>query len=349
MQLLQIFKDITSHVQIKSSDFFVSHHNYQIPELPVDVIAQLQKLPQKIQDNYLSSLVQNLIHGIYYDGSLVQEKKQAVKTDYKIRLEKTAFEVDWEFYERLHKNNKGKGSFHPNFRVLRQEADGSLAVQHVGVTLHIQPDHHLQFAERSATVGDLVAVSMPPSQLKLGYYTAIGDAVATPSSPAVRVYFNFSPEGAVAVMKTLTTQLNALKILFTFLVSYNPSNYGGCYSGFLRFYKDSYELVRQVLQTVYAENQSHFQSQVPIFTKVLAPGLALAEEPKQQFRPYESFGRNRCQIVANALLEAHKNGDESPEARMKYILKHLDSLGIELDLSYLNPNSEDIYTLLQLS
>jgi hypothetical protein len=127
-------------------------------------------------------------------------------------------------------------------------------------------------------------------------------------------------------------------------VLYNPSNYGRYDSGILRFDKDSYELVRQVLQTVYAENKLHFQTKVPLFTKILAPGLALAEEPEHKFTPQETFGMNRCQIVANALLEAHKNGDESPEARMKSILKHFNLLGIDLERPYLNPNSEDIYT-----
>jgi hypothetical protein len=77
---------------------------------------------------------------------------------------------------------------------------------------------------------------------------------------------------------------------------------------------------------------------------VLAPGLGLAEKPEQEFLFPEGFGLNRCQIVANALLEAHKNGDQSKEARMKYILKHFEHFKIDLERPYLNPNSEDIYT-----
>jgi hypothetical protein len=66
-------------------------------------------------------------------------------------------------------------------------------------------------------------------------------------------------------------------------------------------------------RSVYAENQLHFRTEVPLFTKLLAPGLALAEEPDCKFAAVESFGMNRCQIVANGLLEAWQNGDESPE------------------------------------
>jgi hypothetical protein len=98
-----------------------------------------------------------------------------------------------------------------------------------------------------------------------------------------------------------------------------------------------------VLRSVYAENKLHFRTEVPLFTKLLAPGLALAEEPDCKFAAVESFGMNRCQIVANGLLEARATGDESPQSRMAFIDKHFSLLGIDWQHSYLNANSEDIY------
>lgn len=342
MQLLEIFQDIANHIRIEPCNFFVSHHNYQVPKLEAELIERLQKLPQEMQDKYLTSLLQNLIYSIYFDGLLVQ--KQLIKIGYKTGLENALFEIDWEFYERLHKNNEGKGSFHPNFRVLRQEVDGSLAVQLFGVTLHIQRERHLQLKDQSATVGNLVAVSMPSSQLKPGYYTAIGDVVSSSDGLPVLIYFNFSPEGAVAFMKGLTTQLNVLKVFFTFLASYNPSYYGGYYSAFMRFNKHDYELIWRVLNEIYIENKSFFQKQVPTFTKTLAPGVGLAEEPEYEFEFLKDFGMNRCTIITNALMKAHNNGDESKKSRMRYILEHFEQLGIDIEHPYLNPNSEDIYT-----
>ena len=78
----------------------------------------------------------------------------------------------------------------------------------------------------------------------------------------------------------------------------------------------------------------------------LAPGLGLAEEPDQKFSEQESFGMNRCQIVANGLLQAWYSGDDSPEKRMKAILEQFSGLGIGLHCPHLNVNSEDIYQLL---
>ena len=116
----------------------------------------------------------------------------------------------------------------------------------------------------------------------------------------------------------------------------------------LYFDKSNYEVVHPVLERVYAEHQSDFQPQVPLFTKLIAPGLAIAEEPDQKFAEKESFGLNRCQIVANGLLEAWHKGDNSPESRMAAILQQFSSLDIELQRPYLNANSEDIYTALKL-
>lgn len=164
----------------------------------------------------------------------------------------------------------------------------------------------------------------------------------------MRVYFNLSPEGAVAVIVSLTRQMNKIKIPFTFKVLYNPSDYERYDSGVLYFERSNYEAIWQVLRSIYAEARSHFRTEVPLFTKLLAPGLGLAEEPDHKFATQESFGMNRCQIVANGLLEARQKGDESPENRMVFIRQHFSLLGIDLKHPYLNANYEDIYTPLDL-
>jgi hypothetical protein len=69
-----------------------------------------------------------------------------------------------------------------------------------------------------------------------------------------------------------------------------PKDYGRHDSGVLYFDKSDYEVVREVLQVLYGENQSYFQPEVPLFTMQLAPGLGLAEEPDQKFADRESFG-----------------------------------------------------------
>jgi hypothetical protein len=149
-------------------------------------------------------------------------------------------------------------------------------------------------------------------------------------------------------MSSLTRQLNDIPIPFTFKALYNPTDYGRCDSGVLYFEKSNYEAVRQVLESVYAQTRGHFHTDVPLFTKLLAPGVGLAEEPDHKFAAQESFGMNRCQIVANGLLKAWHKGDDSPDSRMNAIFQQFSLLGIDWHRSYLNANSEDIYTPLNL-
>ncbi|MBG1267508.1 T3SS effector HopA1 family protein [Nostoc sp. WHI] len=343
-QLLDVLQDIVRKIEIKS-DFSIHHPDYKPLELPFEAIERFQKLPTQMQQKYLSLQLRSFLYGIYYNGSMQSTLAlDGEENDLPLDLENnTVLGVDVGFYKRLHESNFGKGYFDPGWSVLKEETDGSLAVSKGGLRLHIERNKHLQPTEVAAVVGDSVAIQMPKNLVQNGFYMAVSNVASKSHENLVRVYFNFSPEGAVVVMGSLTRRLNAISIFFHFKVLYNPDDYKRYDSGVLYFEKGNYEVVQQVLEAVYAENQSHFQPEVPLFTMQLAPGLGLAEEPDQKFGVQESFGMNRCQIVANGLLEAWYQGDESIEGRMQAIIKQFSSLGIDLQRPYVNANSEDIY------
>ncbi|WP_424100631.1 T3SS effector HopA1 family protein [Moorena producens] len=348
MKPLELIRDITTNIKIQSSNFNVSHDNYKLANVPPELVKQMQKLPNSIQEKYMSSQLINLLYSIYHEGTPLKPKQSKLILDESLGLEQANFEVDWEFCTKLHYNNRGQGSFHPNFKVLRKGSDGNLSVKNLGVILSIDPKRHLRPEEQSVNVGDDVAITMPSSQLRLGYYVAIGNAIYPPGKLSILLYLNFSPEGAFSIINELTAKLNKLEVFFNFLVNYNPANYGGHYSGILRFYREEYTQVSQVIEKIYQDNQSYFKFSIPAFTKKLAPGLGLAEDPEKPFIFLENCSMNRCQIIANALLEAHYKHDESPSARMKYIIKHFENAGIDLERPYINPGSEDIYTPLDI-
>jgi hypothetical protein len=349
--LLNCLQEISDNVRIKSQ-FCIDHPNYQPFELPVEAIERFQSVPTELQEKYLTLQLRNFLYGIYYNGSLKNALAlESDSADLKLHqnLENnTVLGVDLAFYERLHASNCGDGYFAPGWTVRGQESDNTLAVYKDGLTLHIDRDRHLQAIEQSASVGDAVAILMPKNFVQNGFYMAVGNAGPNTYPQTVRVYFNLTPEGAVVVMASLTRQLNAIDVPFTFKVLYNPSDYDRYDSGVLYFERSNYETVRQVLEKIYKETQSHFRAEIPFFTKFLAPGLALAEEPDRKFGTQESFGTNRCQIIANGLLEARRQDDESQQSRMNFILKQFFLLGIDWQHPYLNSNSEDIYTPLDL-
>ena len=346
-QLQSKLQDIVHKVQIQPN-LCVSHPDYQPVELPESAVDYFQQLPLELQLKYLNLQLRSFLYGIYYNGSLkaaLAPNSDATGLALHQNLENnTVLGVDQEFYKQLHASNSGVGYFSPDWRVVWQETDGSLVVAKNSLTLHIDRDRHLQPRTRTATLCDSVAIRMPRNLVQNGFYVAVGNAGVQGDRDIVRVYFNISAEGAVAVMGNITQQLNAILIPFSFKALYNPSDYGRYNCAVLYFEKSHYETVRSVLQTVYLDNQCHFRMQVPLFTKLIAPGLAIAEEPNHKFADLESFGMNRCQLIANALLEAWQQKNESPKARIALIFQHFSHIGIKLQRPYLNANSEDIYS-----
>jgi hypothetical protein len=349
-------QDIASKVQLESN-FCIRHPDYKRLELPPDVVARFQHLPLQLQTKYQSLQLRGFLYGIYYNGSLrkvLVAEADSGKLMLEQNLENNRFQgVDLKFYEQLHNSNRGTDYFDPGWRVLRQEADGTLAAIKDNLTVHIERERHLRLEHQSAVAGDEVSIRLPRNRVQSGFYMAISNvrshARHAPNEPeCVRIYFNLTPNGAIALMDAITTQLNDIAIPFHFKALYNPSDYDRFDSAVLYSDKQDYEAVRQVLQGIYLENRSHFQPEIPLFTKFLAPGLALAEEPDRKFAIKESFGTHRCQIVTNGLLEARDNGDESLESRMTSILQNFSRLGIDVNHPYLNANSEDIYTTLEL-
>lgn len=351
VKLLDSLYEIASNIQIEPN-FCIRHPNYQPFALPSKVADRFGQTSLLLQQKYLTLLLRNFIHGIYYNGSLQTilsvDSDAANYQTYQNNNGNSLVGIDWQFYELLHASNHGIGYFDPNWQVLRQEPDASIAVTKGGLTLYIESDCHLEQPIQSASSGEYVAIWMPKNRLQNGCYVAVSNFGQQQGNPDAdlgvgRIYFNLTPRGAIALMKSLTLKLNAAAIGFSFQVPYNPSAYGRYDSGVLYFERNDYLVVREVLQTVYAEHQHHFQKEVPLFTKFLAPGLGLAEEPTQKFAPQESFGLNRCQIVANALLEAWQKGNNSPQERMSTIQQHFARFSIDLQRPYLNPYSEDIY------
>jgi HopA1 effector protein family len=363
---LQIaLEDIVNQVQIESN-FCIRHPNYQPVELPPSTAERFQKLSADLQSKYLAQMLQGFLYGIYYNGSL--KKALALDNDQKPSqlyqdLENNTFlGVDLDFYDRLHQSNQGQGYFDPGWQIIASETESKtedqteniLVVTKGGLTLHANVETHLSPEAKNATIGDLVAIRLPKNRVQNGFYMAVGNTGARQSDAqerkdvTVRIYFNLTAEGAIAMMTSLTTQLNSLAIPFSFKALYNSADYGRHDSAVLYFDSRHYEVVKQVLETVYSQQQEHFQPEIPLFTKQLAPGLALAEEPDHKFSSKDSFGTNRCQIIANGLLAANQSANNTPASRLNAIAKEFDSLGIELERCYLNANSEDIYTPLNL-
>jgi hypothetical protein len=348
-QILDSLFDIANNIRIEPN-FCIYHPHYQPFALPANIANRFQQNPPSLKHKYLSILLRNFLYGIYYNGSL-----QTVlaannhRSSHLNLIENNSLGVDQDFYEQLHHSNHGTGHYEPNWQILRIEPDGSMAVQKHDLTLYIEPECHLQPQTKLPKVGELISIWMPKNRLQNGCYVAVSNLGMENLDPENidlglgRIYFNVQSSGAIVLMDRLTQALNNEAIAFNFQVLYNPAAYQRYDACILDFQSQNYPTIRNILQTIYQETQTYFQPEIPLFTKYLAPGLGLAEEPKQKFAPQESFGMNRCQIVANALLEAWERRKNAFEERIEIIYQHFAQNLIDLQHPYLNPTSEDIY------
>ena len=344
-----VLQDIATQVQVQPN-FCIQHPTYRAFELPPEMVDRFNQLPALQRLNYLTLHCRSFLYGIYYNASmqaaLLADSAESVQQPKDQFENNTVLGVDPVFFDQLHQSNAGSGYFQPDWAVIRHESDGAIVAQRGGLTLHLNPELHL-VPDATTSVGSYVAVRMPKNLVQNGFYMAVGDAGNhrdTAELQLVRVYFNYSIEGAIEVMHQLTQRLNAVPIPFSFKTLYNPADYSRYDSGVLYIEQADYKAVQPMLQEVYAATQSYFRPEIPLFTKPLAPGVGLAEEPIQKFAEQESFGTNRCQMIAQGLVAAQQANETSAEAKLDHILQSFAHHRIRFDQPYLNPDSEDVYS-----
>jgi HopA1 effector protein family len=349
--LYKTLEDIATNVQIKGG-LEIVHPDYPTPDLPEEFISRIQSLSIELKQKYLATQLRNFLYNVYYNGSSKSVKNIDSQTSTSWK-NSTFLGMDLQFYQQIQANNYGTGYFERDWQLVREEADGTLAVKKNGLTIHITRSAYASSNEdRSVVIGDFVSVKMPHNLVQNGFYVAVGNAGGYDSQlqnldrMLVRSYFHITPDGALCVMESLTQLLNVASIPFHFKVLYNPHDYNRHDTGVLYVQRYYYPHVEIVLGQIHRKHHQHFQPETPLFTKPIAIGLAIAEEPDIRFAESESFGMNRCQIIADGLIDADLRGEIDPLLKLGAIVQSFDRVGIDLTTPFLNPGSVDIYASL---
>jgi hypothetical protein len=246
-----------------------------------------------------------------------------------------------DFVRALSEANSGTGSWELNWSVVARE-DGGVWAQRNGLTVFVPPDAYL--TETPATSFDAsVAVRMPKglsAQLP-GFYLAQGDEPLQPAAGdvLVRLYWHVSAEGAPALVASITSRLNSAHVPFHFKVLNNPDAYRRNDAAILYLTRDDLSRAASSIERIVREVRHHLLPGVPALTKQLAPGLALAEDPRNG----ESFGLHRCRLLAEAFIEAAEREVDEPADLLDAVAERFQQEGIDLSHPYLNPGSIDDY------
>ena len=249
------------------------------------------------------------------------------------------------FVEKLSAANTGTGCWDAGWEV-RMVEPGKAFVCKNGLGLLVERERCQPPGEGPFEAGTRVKLRLPQEMLGIspGYYFALSDREDRPDdrSRQVRLYWNLRAEGAEVFVHAATSLLNEAQIFFKLKVLNDASSYMRCDAGVLYVRKDDFPAVAGILGRLYGEVSRYLKPGVPSFTKPLARGVGLAEDPGQG----ESFGQNRCRLLAEGLIRAHEQGVRALDARLQVVLDCYAAAGVRLERPYLNGDSADDYTFL---
>lgn len=174
-----------------------------------------------------------------------------------------------------------------------------------------------------------------------GFYFAYGEALADQQEDygIVRLYWNVTADGAAPLVGAIMPALNRFAIPFRFKCLYVPELFDRADAAVLYVAKRHYRIVAAILPDVHQAVRAKLRPATPLFSKPLAEGLGFAEDPGNG----ESFGLNRCRLLAEAACRAHERGLDSAEARVEEVARAFAVAGLSLDQPYLNAGSSDRY------
>ncbi|WP_162940276.1 T3SS effector HopA1 family protein [Gryllotalpicola protaetiae] len=130
----------------------------------------------------------------------------------------------------------------------------------------------------------------------LGYLTIHGSThVGEPAPPTVRCYLNVSPDAAPHVFSAVVAGLESRGVAFAAKLLDNPANFGRPDAAV--FYTTRADASALVSSASAAWDEHAFGAAVPAFTREVAPGIAIADDPGDGV----SFGYHRCALIAHGL------------------------------------------------
>jgi HopA1 effector protein family len=212
-----------------------------------------------------------------------------------------------------------------------------------GLKLWVHPRDCVISRGVSLQPGMLVAVRFPKEFLNIspGFYMAMGnkELLRHPGQIVARLYFNITADGAISFMRKVTSVLDDTEIAFTLKIISDPTQFNRCDSAVLYIYKTDYGIVSELIAGIYPGISRYLKNGEPAFTKRLARGLCLAEDPGEN----ESFGSHRCRVLAEALVRGFERRKESLQERIKIVRQCFEEHDIDFYKPFLTPPYVDDY------
>lgn len=270
------------------------------------------------------------------DGGTVRDAEAAAGTD-----------DDEDFQGRLLDAYGGQGQLSRDWKVLVSMNGGEVCAEK-GRRVHVWRPGQYLFDGAPARVkkGDVIHVLLRKNSLTLqsGFYHAFGSFVADElcgGSRSARFYLNARHDGAADVVRLVSNTFNARGLPFQFKCLSSASDYVRRDSAVIYMGKRYAHLAVSLLNEIYPRLRAHLRAEIPILSKPLAPGLALAEDPDTD----DSFGTHRTRAIAQGLYAAFLDGKHTEGERLASVLKSFEAQNISTERPHLNAKPDDPYGL----
>lgn len=252
-----------------------------------------------------------------------------------------------DFQIALTRSNKGRGSWEPGWLTEASSTDRRLVASRHGVRFRVSA-RGLRAARAAFEKGEPCQVRVPKECRKLlpGFYLMVGDTDgrepdAASRPPTLRLYWHLTSPAAPRLLAAASRFLNGGSFPFRAKVLSSPAAYRRADAGVLYLASEDYESARGALALIYAEVRDGLRLDVPLFTRALAPGLGIAEDPGNGL----SFGQHRCRLVAGALWAAHQDGRSDARSKRRAVAAAFERAGLDPDAPHLQAGSADVYRL----
>jgi len=179
--------------------------------------------------------------------------------------------------------------------------------------------------------------------LQNGFYYVFGEMAeeTTNRFGLVRVYWNINSDGAPHLIGHTTARFNRFHIPFRLKCATARSQFERTDVAVIYLAKRFFGIAAGVIPEIHSAVSDYLEEEVPLFTRKLAKGVGVAEDPGTG----ESFGQSRCKHLAQAVWNCYAKGQQSTEGRFREFHRLLTANGINTKYPHLNAGSYDWYEL----
>jgi len=254
------------------------------------------------------------------------------------------FTSDPTFVSKLSISNRSQHRWETGWTVYAVAPNGQLSLQKGDRQRMAIPGEYISTGPPGMPpqIGSVVTVAVPreSANAQPAFYFMYGETLSDvwDEFALLRFYFHASSECAPDLIEYLTHSLNRYQVPFRMKALNEPVMYQRSDAVVLYLAKRFYDIATRIVRDMPSALAAQLRKSTPLFTLPVQLGVGMAEDPNNG----ESFGMNRCRMLAEGIVDAWMKGDQSVGGRLNAIAARFAAGGFNFNLPYLSPGSADL-------